>query len=557
MKKLFIFIIIVGVILTLFGFWNYQRGGGFSKDVLKLEILGPEEATIATDIEYIVKYKNIGNFRLEEAKLLFECPSSSLECDLVEKEEFEEKGLQQKEIFLEDIYPGQEKILHFKTKLLGKGGEGKEAKAELTFKPKNLQAIYSVKTTSLTVIKEVPITFEFDLPSKIESGREVEFSLNYFSHLKEPLSDLRCLVDYPADFEFLESKPETAFSQNQWVIPLLGTLDGSRIKIKGKMNGEIGKGKIFKARLELWKDEEYILLKETEGVVEVIEPLIDISQRINDSVDYIAKPGEELYYEIFFRNIGKSPFEKQFLTVELTGDVFDFSTLNLPLGEYKPEKNLIIWGWQRVPYLKYLEPGEEGKVEFSIKLKEVFTTQENGGAIVAKVDIPPIHEEFETKIKSHLEILQRGFFEDEIFGNSGPIPPRVGQITTYTILWQATNCCNKVKNIKVLGKLPAQVMLTGQFFPEEETSKFFFDSESREISWQIGELVSNQTKTLAFQISFSPTVFQRGKTPNIVEEAQIIGDDEWTGENLQGFSPAINTTLPDDNTITEEQGIVQ
>ena len=557
MKKIFIFIIILVVILALFGFWNYQRGGSFSKDVLKLEILGPKEATIATDIEYIVKYKNIGNFRLEEAKLLFECPSGSSECDLVEKEEFEEKGLQKKEIFLEDIYPGQEKTLHFKTKLLGKGGEGKEAKAELTFKPKNLQAIYSVKTTSLTVIKEVPITFEFDLPSKIESGREVEFSLNYFSHLKEPLSDLRCLVDYPADFQFLESKPETTFSQNEWVIPLLGTLDGSRIKIKGKMSGEIGKGKIFKARLELWRDEKYILLKETEGVVEIIEPLIHISQRINDSVDYIAKPGEELYYEIFFRNIGKSPFEKQFLTAELKGEAFDFSTVNLLSGEYKPEKNLIIWEWQRVPYLKYLEPGEEGRVEFSIKLKEQFITQENGGVIVVKVDVPPIHEEFETKIKSGLEILQRGFFEDEIFGNSGLLPPRVGQITTYTILWQAKNCCNKVKNVKVLGKLPAQVMLTGEFFPEEEISKFFFDSESREISWQIGNLVSNSTKTLAFQISFSPTIFQKGKTPNVTEEAQITGDDDWTGENLQDFSPAINTTLPDDKSITEQMGIIQ
>ena len=556
MKKLFIFIIILSVILVIFGFWNYQDKG-FSKDVLRLEISGPKKATIATDIEYIVEYKNIGNFRLEEAKLIFECPLDSLKCDLVEKEEFEEKGPQKIEIFLEDIYPGQGKILHFKAKLLGKAGQGKEAKAELTFKPKNLEAVYSVETVALTIIEEIPITFEFDLPSKIESGREVEFSLNYFSHLKEPLSDLRCLVEYPVDFEFLESKPETTFSQNEWVIPLLGTLDGSKIKIKGKMNGEIGKGKFFNARLELWKDGEYVLLKETEGSIEVIEPLIHISQRINNSTDYMVRPGEELYYEIFFRNIGKSSFENQFLTAELKGEAFDFSTLNLPLGEYKPEKNLIIWEWRRVSYLKYLKPGEEGKVEFSIKLKEQFSTSEDGEVIIVKVDVPPVHEEFETKIKSKLEILQKGFYQEEFFGNSGSVPPKVGQITTYTILWQVKNCCNEVKNVKVLGKLPAQVMLTGKFFPEEEASKFFFDSESREVSWQIGDLNFNQTKVLAFQISFSPNVFQKGKTPNITEGVQVTGDDDLTEENLQDFSPAVNTTLPDDNTITGEQGIIQ
>jgi len=543
MKKFFIFIVILAVvILAFFGFWSVGKKS-FSKDVLKLEILGPNEAIIGEQIEYIVKYRNMGDFRLEQAKLLFECPSDSLECALVEKEKISQTEFQRKEVILEDIYPGQGKIFHFKVKLLGKASEAKEIKAEITFKPKNLEAVYSVETIFLTQIKETPITFEFDLPSKIESGREIEFSLNYFSHLDLALSDLLCVVEYPADFEFLESTPETTFSQDEWAIPQLGKLEGGKIKIKGKIGGEIGKGKKFRARLELWKEGGYILLKETEKVVEIIKPLLYISQRINKSTDFIASPGDTLNYEIFFRNIGETSFEKQILMVRLEGEAFDFASLNLRAAEYKPEESLIIWSWQNIPCLKYLEVGQEGKVEFSIKLKDQFIPKGDGGKILTKVNIPPIEEEFEIKVKSRLEISQKVFFEEEFFGNSGPLPPEIGETTTYTILWQAKSCCNKMENVKVLGKLPVQVNLTGKFFPEEEISKFFFDSKSREISWQIEDFGPNETKVLAFQVSFKPVIFQKGERAVIIEEAKISGEDNWIEKNLQDFSPAIDTTL--------------
>ena len=142
-----------------------------------------------------------------------------------------------------------------------------------------------------------------------------------------------------------------------------------------------------------------------------------------------------------------------------------------------------------------------------------------------------------------MEISQKVFFEEEFFGNSGPLPPEIGETTTYTILWQAKSCCNKMENVKVLGKLPVEVNLTGKFFPEEEISKFFFDSKSREISWQIEDFGPNETKVLAFQVSFKPVIFQKGKRAVIIEEAKISGEDNWIEKNLQDFSPAIDTTL--------------
>ncbi|MDO8559135.1 MAG: hypothetical protein Q7R84_02280, partial [bacterium] len=194
MKNKFIFsIIILSVLAGFFGFWYYQRNI-YSKDILKLEILGSDEIDAAEEIEFVVSYKNNGNIRLEEPRLIFEYPEYSIVA--------EGKNLRQ-EIIMEDIYPGQSDTVYFKGRLLGKEGDVKKARAWLSYKPKNLKARYESETSHAIKIKSVPLTLEFDLPSKIESGGDLNFRLNYFSNANYPLSDLGVKIEYPSDFKFL------------------------------------------------------------------------------------------------------------------------------------------------------------------------------------------------------------------------------------------------------------------------------------------------------------------------------------------------------------------
>jgi len=135
-KKFTFFIIILTVILGIGGYW-YSQKNIYSKEILKLEILGPSEADLAGEVEYLVKYKNNGNIRLEEPTLIFEYPAYSV---------LEQEGPLRKEIgpkeLGEAIYPGEEKTFSFKARLLGKEGEVKTAKAWLKYRPKNLSAWY-------------------------------------------------------------------------------------------------------------------------------------------------------------------------------------------------------------------------------------------------------------------------------------------------------------------------------------------------------------------------------------------------------------------------------
>jgi hypothetical protein len=547
MSKKTTFFIIFLVILAGAGYWYYQKGI-YSKDVLKVEILSKNEVELAEEVEYRVKYKNNGNFRLEEASLIFEYPKNSV----VEGEKYPRMKL-------DDIYPGEEKTVSFKARIFGKEGETTEAKAQISYHPKGIKSTYTSDTTFTTLIKSVPITFVFDLPSRVESGKKFTFRLSYTSHVNYPLSDLAIKVKYPEGFEFLESTPK-ALDKTNWNIDLLNSTQGRRIEISGVLNGETDESKIFSAQLGMWQDGEFVLLKDTNYGAQIGKPSLYILQEINNNPKYNASPGDLLGYEITFKNIGDQPAENLLMIVDLEGEAFDFDSVKITSGRFEKEGKRIIWDYTQVSDLKNLLPTEEGRVEFWIKIKDDLSQDLRNQIIKDTVNLDNLREEFSTKVNSKLDFSQRGYYQDDFFGNSGPLPPKVGQTTTYTMMWQVKNYYNDLKNVKVRATLPDWMRLTGEIMPKE--SKFSFDSVSKEIVWDLGDLtagsgVSSVAPTVAFQIAFTPISSQMGQTPDIISEAKIFADDTWTESAIEKTSPAINTTLPDDPSMGQGMRVVQ
>lgn len=540
--KIFIVIFIFTLLLAAWFYWRniYSRGS------LKLEILAPSEIELAQEVEYIVKYKNNSSVVLEEPKLVFEYPEGSI---LEEGQSFRQ------EMTLEDIYPGEENSVSFKARLLGRENEPKVARASLSWQPKNLRARYESNTSQTAIIKFLPITFEFDFPSKIEAGRETTLRINYFSNASYPLSNLRIKVEYPPGFEFLRSTPK-GLNQDEWEIGLLNKAEGGRIEIRGKLPSEVMSQKIFKAQLVSWQGDKSIVLKEVVKGLELIQPSIYISWQVNGSPQYVANIGDYLHYEIFFKNIGDTTLENLFLRVSLEGGILDLDTVKSDSGQFQKDINTLIWDQTNLPQLRLLSSLEEGKVDFWVKLKTNLPADLKNPAARIQVDLSKVREDIVTKVNSKISLSQRGFFSQDPFQNSGPIPPQVGSATTYTVSWDVWSLYNDLRNVKVKTFLPPQTKLTGEFLPKE--SKLSFDPASREVVWDIGDLSTGEPgKEIQFQVAFTPTSDQKGQTPDIISQARLTAEDSWTEKTLETTASAINTTLPDDPSVTDQQGIIQ
>ncbi|MDP2735709.1 MAG: hypothetical protein Q8P12_05895 [bacterium] len=509
---------------------------------------------MAEEITYVVRYKNNGDVRLERPTLIFEYPLGAV------PSEGDSTRVTQN---LEDIYPGQERNLSFTARLFGREGEVKEARAQIQYTPRNLNAQFESETATTTVISQVPLAFELDLPSRMESGQQFTFALNYFSNSSYPLSDLRIKMEYPEGFVFVGATP-SPIGESEWNVGLLNRTEGGRISVTGTLQGSVQESKIFRATLGTFKEGQFTLLKEVNRGVEITRTRLLIDQEVNGSLEYVASPGDALHYVISFKNVSEKALENLFLIVSLDGIPFDLSSVKAGAGgTFQQGDNSVIFEASRVPRLRFLGIGEEGSVEFFVNVKQAWETvspQDKNFSLRSKVILSDVTEEFEVKVASGLEVRQRGFFEDEVFGNQGPLPPRVGQETTYTVLWQVQNPYSDVTNVKVRAVLGPGVSLTGNIFPQG--ASLTFDQASREVVWDVGEVEAGTgpyitPPAVAFQISFVPLSVQRGTAPRLVLEARITADDLFAERSLAGTGAALDTTLPDDASVTQAMGIVQ
>jgi len=552
-KKTPLIILFIIIILVFAAFLIYKKGV-FSKEILRLEIFGPEKAKTGEEVEYTLQYKNNGNFVLEKVKLIFELPENSLNEDgrtLIIKN-------------LDDIYPGNQRSISFKTRLLGKEGDLEMVRATLSYVPKNITATYESNTSFITKIESTPITLDLDLPTKAEQGKNLQYSINYFSNIDYPLENLSIKVDSVPGFEITSSTP-ASLDNVEWKLPTLNKSEGGRIIISGKISNDKNQNLTFGASLGMWRDGKFIILKKTSVDVQIVQPLLLISQKVNGSDFYVASPGEVLNYQIIFRNIGNTPFDNLFAVVKIDSRVIDINSLQAgDGGQVQPNDNLIVWGYNYCPQLRRLGVQEEASINFSVRVKkewEPLAGETDGATIITSVNISQITQKFTIKVNSGLMIFQKAYYQSFEIPNSGPVPPKVGKTTTYTINWEIKNYFSDVKNARVRATLPKNLILTGKIMPENELQNFSFDSVSREIVWFVGDVpsgtgVNGDPISLFFQVSLTPDNSQKGSIIPIIGEVQISGENQFTNTTITSRAPGTNTSLPDDF-VHSGGGVVQ
>ncbi len=549
-KKLLFIIILCLVIIGFVLFWLY-RDSMFSKEILRLDILGPDTAGAGQEIEYTIKYKNNGNFVLEGPSLIFDLPENS----------FTNEGKTRVMQDLDDIYPGDEELIKIKARLWGKEEDLKTAKALISYTPKNLTVRYESDTSFTTKIDAVSVTLDFDLPSKVEKGKELQYSINYFSNIDYPLDDLGLKINPVSGFEIESSEP-SSLDGLEWRLEPLEKAEGGRVSIKGLITADTGQNLNFEAQLGIWQSGSFVVIKEASQEVQVIQPLLFISQQVNGSSSYVASPGEILRYQIFFRNIGTTPFEDLFMVVKLDGQALNMSTIETQGGQVSG--NMIVWDYRQVPQLRNLQKQEEGEIVFYVRVKDDWDPSgsgEEGTVVTDEVNISQITQKFTIKVNYGLVISQKAYYKSPDIENSGPIPPKTGEATTYTITWDIKNYFNDAKNVRVKATLPENVSLTGKISPSSESSNFSFDSASREIVWSVGDVLAGtglrgSPYTISFQVSLVPYGSQKGSTAQLIGQAQVTGENQFTDTVITAHDSGINTSLPDDF-VNSGGGIVQ
>jgi len=231
------------------------------------------------------------------------------------------------------------------------------------------------------------------------------------------------------------------------------------------------------------------------------------------------------------------------------------------------------WSPGYVPALGVLDPGEEGRVRFRIKVKNPLPVKSSADknsviTLSSTISSPTVPEGYsgvrvDGSAESRIRVLtetgfsQRGFYYDNRFTNSGPLPPKVGEETTYTIVWTALTSSNDLRDVVVTATIPTYVRWKEAILPSGRD--LTFDQSTGKITWKIPVLpagsgyASRPSLDVAFQLALVPSAAQVNTSPEIISQATLIARDAFTGSEIKKTSLSQTSAMPDDPKVEQKQ----
>ncbi len=553
------------LILLAFGsIYFLFKKSPFLKESVAIEIFAPSQVSAGEHVEYTVVTKNKSSLTLKSAELAFHFPQGFME-------ERDEKLIiaGPKTIVIGTLAPGEEHRLAFKAVAFGLEGEEKRARAILSYTPEKINVPFESSKDHALSISFVPVVLTFAFPSELTIGKEFEIRLGYTSTSSIPFPDTRLIFEPPDGFTVLGSVPPPTLENFIWGIGDLTRKTSGEILIRGVLTGSGVEKKVFRAQLGRYDPEarDFILYQKGETEVLVGLPRFVIREEFSGVKRDVVEAGARLQGKIIYKNESDDILENVALHATFEGAAFDFSSVSAKEGILVSATHTITWSQDTKKELRLIEAGEEGEVDFSVSILDPilqesfkdkeFTVTVKGLAQMNNVTLSEAKTTF--KVASRLQFIQSGFFSGSPFTSSGPIPPKVGAKTTYTVSWQLLNYYNDLTNVTVRAALPAYASWEGRMSPSN--ANLSFDIHTGEVIWLVGDLAASTgihmpVRQVQFQVGVTPLTQHIGTSPELISEAIASGLDTFTNGTLENIASAIDTRLPDDPTIDIADAIV-
>lgn len=562
------------ILLALAGFIFWRQLYSFDKANVFLMTFGPERIVSGEEVSYIVKYKNNSRVTLKNVKLTFIYPSDAIPID---KKNLTKIGDAEATILnVDNLDPGKEAQIEIRANVAGLQNQNEKATVKLAYTPANVSTEFENTYDFTSLVFSVPLVLDFDLPDRAVSGQQLNFALKYVNTSEVSFSDLVLKINYPPGFTFLTADRPPDQGSDTWNIGEVSAKEEGRINISGTLTGTKEEIKSFKA--QIGHQENDFVKAISEGVASAVisvSPLA-VEMTINNFRDYTANPGEELDYQITFQNTVDVPINSAFINLKFDTKVLDFRSLRVDKGFFNSLDSSITWNESGLSDLKLLLPGDKKTIGFTVLVKSqlpIANFSDKNFVINATVKIDSTNiplslrgtqlsgqDSLSTKLNSKLILKSKGIYYNADIVNSGPMPPAVGQQTTYNIYWQVMNLSNDVDNVVVESYLPPYVRWMNNYQPSGADIKY--DSNTGKITWNIGKLSANTgilslVKGVVFQIGLIPAINQVGEIVELIKQSTIHGRDIFTNVLLQSSADSVTSELPDDPAMPYDYGRVR
>ena len=559
------FLVVAGIIAFLF----LGRATVVSKENIYLEIEAPQKITVGEQVTFEVLFQNKNKIPLESVDLIFEYPDGA-------RPVFGElpKGKFRERRPIGRLLSGEEKREVFQAILFGKEGDVLHAEATLEYRPQNSSARFGKDATLAITVERSPMGVVVSLPGEVTAGQEVEVVVDYVSTTQTMLQNVSLDVAYPDGFEFISASPEPSRENNFWRIGDIPSGGTGSIHIRGKIGGAPQESRVFHVQVGLFDEgsTNWSIYGQASGATKLRDTFLAIELTADDTPGNVVEAGKSITYKVRWRNNLPVSVRNVIIRATITGDAVDYARVNVREGSYDGANKTVVWNASTVAKFGFLEAGDSGVLSFSVPiLPQLPIHSLNDKNLEVSVDAAMLTNTIPTgfdgvevsgkaahvaKIATQLGFVSRGYHRSGVIQNSGPLPPRVGQETTYAITWSLTTSSNDLENSIVHAAVPAYVRWKDIINPVGE--KVTFDPDKGEIVWNAGFVVAGTGYTrpareVSFQVSIIPGINHVESTPQLISTAFVAATDVFTRRQEMEQAAQVTTSLRSDPQVTSNE----
>ncbi|MGA1050129.1 MAG: hypothetical protein ACO3TG_01420 [Minisyncoccia bacterium] len=540
---------LVGIGLSI-GFFYQANQQRFSDQRVRLEITGSSQVLAGEEVEYTLKYINDNQVSLKNSKITVEIPNALIDSSL---DILGQNKSEIREYELPELTPMSKGEIIIKGRLIGELGSIHTIKATLNYMPTILTSSFDSKTEFATTIADSPVIVDIQAPLQSVSGDILNYVISVNNRGDNDLNNLELQLEYPDTFAFSSATvAATGNSKNIFTIPNLKSKSSYELTVIGNLGGNQQEIKIIKAKIGESRQGAFTLYASSQKSTTLGSPYVNLAQKVTPT---IAVAGDSLNYTVTFRNNTNVRIGEGFLKVQLDSKLLDLTGLRIRGAEFEPSTSTIIWRANAIPQLKTFAPNEQGEVSFSIPIKKTIpieTFQDTNYVIKTNVtfesnEIPTAlgvnkiiqGNSSEVKLATKLipKVTMAYVSRDSSIINTGPIPLRLAQTTTFTVSLEIENLINDVSGVSFRTSLPENVFWTGK--KVVSNGDITYNERTKEIIWNVDKVPANTgllrpLYRAVFQIGITPTINQLGGEPRLLNGISYTGKDDFTGIDLSG-----------------------
>lgn len=556
-----IFLIIVALSGISFYFWLTS----FEKSRVDFNVYGSTQVLSGQSTTYQISYWNNTNQILQNANLIIRYPQDSVVTN----------GKVIQNIDLGNIGIGGGGKQEISLAFVGPDKSIQKLQVLLSYKPQNTASTFENEIIKEVAISGSALIVNFKTPETVLPNTRNVYVIHYKNNTDKVLENVFIEANYPRNFNFVSSSQTPVNGNNSWNLGDLNANEEGDIAVSGILRG--AENANFDLAIGVRENNKFFKFSGASVLINLAAPPLEIDISANNqSTNINVDLGDFLQFKIGYKNNAGVTLSDVVLKAKLDGLMYDFSSLKTN-GFYNGLDNTITWNAGNVEEFRNLEPAAAGEAEFQINVKpryviRTFRDRNFLLNVLATIETPTvpsslavkslsISNDLSIKVNTKAELKTKGYYYDSVIKNSGPLPPKAGKTTTYTIHWQIINYSNDLDNVSVKTVLPEGV----SWLNKKEgvgAAALAYNDRTNELIWNIGKIQAGtgvllDSYEVIFQVGLTPSVKDINGIMTVVGDSNLTASDTFTGVDIAATAPALNTTMPDDSGIGFQKDKVQ